>query len=103
MESEVSVYKEVIEIIRLKPDLEALFFEIAKQYPEAIISCFKTMSRPVRGKALDKELLLIHDREDGGKIRAIKYFRDVTGCGLREAKDYVESLIDERDKEELPF
>ena len=30
--------------------------------------------------------------KDGGKIAAIKRVRELTGLGLKEAKDYVESL-----------
>jgi ribosomal protein L7/L12 len=29
---------------------------------------------------------------DGKKIHAVKHFRDEMGCGLREAKDYVEGM-----------
>ncbi len=28
----------------------------------------------------------------GHKINAIKHYREMTGCGLKEAKDFVESL-----------
>lgn len=31
---------------------------------------------------------------DGEKIAAIKHYKDATGCGLREAKDFVEGLTE---------
>lgn len=34
-----------------------------------------------------------HEIMEGRKIQAIKLYRDVTGCGLKEAKDAIEFLI----------
>lgn len=34
-----------------------------------------------------------HEIAEGRKIHAIKLYRDVTGCGLKEAKDAIEFLI----------
>ncbi|MCI1946313.1 ribosomal protein L7/L12 [Clostridium sp. MT-14] len=34
----------------------------------------------------------------GEKIKAIKKYRVVTGAGLKEAKDYIDSLNDTQDK-----
>lgn len=40
---------------------------------------------------LDAQVLTI--AATGGKIAAIKWYREQTGCGLKEAKDAVESLL----------
>jgi len=40
---------------------------------------------------LDAELLTILNQ--GNKLNAIKHFKDATGSGLAESKDYVEKLI----------
>ena len=49
------------------------------------------LSDEVRAKVM---LLL----KNGNKIEAIKIVRGETGLGLRESKDYVESLVDAHDK-----
>jgi hypothetical protein len=41
-------------------------------------------------QGVDKEILKLVDA--GEKIKAIKLYREQTGAGLKEAKDYVESL-----------
>lgn len=45
----------------------------------------------VEPEALDAEILDLAVK--GGKITAIKRYREVHGCGLKEAKDQVEGLL----------
>lgn len=70
---------------------------------------FADTGKPVWVKALDRKLDLILEHlgvdpksgvdsriidlmKSGQKIAAIKLYRETTGVGLKEAKDYVESL-----------
>ena len=43
----------------------------------------------------DKRQAILEAIYDARKIEAIKLVRDATGCGLKEAKDFVEKLADE--------
>lgn len=63
-----------------------------------LLSLFRTPKEPapaggpppsLSGSALDDVSMLARA---GRKIEAIKRVRELTGCGLKEAKDYVESL-----------
>ena len=90
---EVSVYKQVIDIIRAKPNLEALFFKIAQEYPEAIIHAYAIL-KPTSKEVLEAKTMRIYkDELGGGKIKAIKYLRGELEIGLKEAKEYVERLL----------
>lgn len=55
----------------------------------------RTNRRLKKMMAVPKEQLLkdVHELASGGyKIEAIKKYRDATGAGLKEAKEYVERL-----------
>jgi len=43
---------------------------------------------------MDEQLLTILGQ--GNKLNAIKYYKDATGAGLAESKDYVENLMENR-------
>ena len=93
-EETATIYKQVIDIIRRKPDLEELFYEIAKEFPEAIITASASVSFREEEKPMelpfDSEVLRI---AKDSKIKAIKLVRGETKMGLKEAKDFVENLM----------
>lgn len=61
----------------------------AKDYVDALE---EGVNQPVTNLAdLDAELLVILDQ--GNKLNAIKHYKDVTGLGLTESKDYIEKLM----------
>lgn len=50
------------------------------------------------GIALDQDIIRIGRGEPGKgtqKLAAVKYYKDVTGLGLKEAKDYCDKLFQE--------
>ncbi|NII81832.1 MULTISPECIES: ribosomal protein L7/L12 [unclassified Pedobacter] len=61
----------------------------AKDYVDALE---EGVNQPVTNLAdLDAELLVILSQ--GNKLNAIKHYKDVTGLGLAESKDYIEKLM----------
>jgi Ribosomal protein L7/L12 len=54
----------------------------------------ETGSNNMSSKTMDAELMKLI--EQGEKIKAIKEYRDFTGVGLKEAKDYVDSLSEKK-------
>ena len=71
-----------------KTDFRALAYEVAKANPKAIA---KAAERLEVGFGWQRECasLMASDL----KIRAIKRCRELTGMGLKEAKDAVEALV----------
>jgi hypothetical protein len=45
----------------------------------------------IKQSEIERARTLFPDIGGSGIFPAVKYIRDVTGCGLREAKDFVES------------
>ena len=72
----------------------------AKEAVEQIVATDTNETRPTVGRSsnpdaerdLDGELLQRIERD--GTIPAIKWYRDQTRCGLRQAKEHVEDLIE---------
>ncbi|MBB6239612.1 ribosomal protein L7/L12 [Pedobacter sp. AK013] len=61
----------------------------AKDYVDALE---EGVNQPVNNLAdLDAALLVILSQ--GNKLNAIKHYKDVTGLGLAESKDYIEKLM----------
>ena len=48
---------------------------------------------PVDPAYADREALITYDKNPSNRILAIKRFRELTGWGLREAKEHVDELV----------
>ena len=70
--------------------MQELVVRFAKKYPSALVKCFSGMAT-ASSRELAIEICKSYMRE-GEKIKAIKHWREATGDGLRESKDFVESL-----------
>lgn len=82
-------YAQAIQVLAdSKTDFRALAYEVAKANPKAVA---KAAERLDVGFGWQKECasLMASDL----KIQAIKRCREITGMGLKEAKDAVEALV----------
>jgi ribosomal protein L7/L12 len=82
-------YAQAIQVLAdTKTDFRALAYEVAKSNPKAVA---KAAQRLELGFGWQKECasLMASDL----KIQAIKRCRELTGMGLKEAKDAVEALV----------
>ena len=75
---------------RFKGNPQRLLNEIFKKNPAAIIAAEERLADPT---GMNKEILNFWKQDK--KISAIKYCREVSGLGLREAKDYCEKIAKE--------
>ena len=84
----MNYYAEVIEIVTEKKMLaEAIMIEAAKIAPSVIVKAYRKVSGEDSWVPGAKELIIA-----GQKIQAIKYCREKTGMGLKEAKEAVENI-----------
>jgi ribosomal protein L7/L12 len=85
-----------IQAIKRVRELSGMGLKEAKDYVEALpnapalASLGPTPQTPISGQAADEEVRRL--LAAGNKIQAIKRVRELTGMGLKEAKDYVEAL-----------
>lgn len=87
-----NVYAEAIEVLRVVINdynkSERILWEIAKQHPAAILKAAMAMGIYSDKDAKLKQMV----STASGKIEAIKTYREMTGMGLKEAKDAVEAI-----------
>ena len=50
--------------------------------------------------SIDKELLRLVKENNGGRIHAVKHYREATGAGLKESLDHVNKILD---KHKIPY
>ncbi|QGH72942.1 MAG: ribosomal protein L7/L12 [Siphoviridae sp. ctdEk19] len=82
-------YAKAIQVLaNRETDFRALAYEIAKANPKAIA---KAAERLEVGFGWQRECASL--MASGLKIQAIKRCREMTGMGLEEAKDAVETLV----------
>lgn len=75
--------------VKVIKDLSGCGLKEAKDYVDGLAG---VVQQPVTKIAdLDAELLIILNQ--GNKLKAIKHYKDATGLGLAESKDYVEKLM----------
>jgi len=79
-------YSEAIDIIQGDHDWKKIVIEIAKKHPKLIVVT-KTM---VAGSSWQDECRNLRDSQ--GLVHAVKHCRNVTGMGLKEAKEACEAL-----------
>ena len=88
-------YKRVIDLMQAEIDWKKVVFEIAKRHPAAVLEAAGQIPRndgylSLNSEVLARECRII--RNNDCLIAAIKHCRAKTGLGLKEAKEYVESL-----------
>ncbi len=77
-----------IAAVKVIKDLSGCGLKEAKDYVDGL----EEVQQPITNVAdLDAELLVILNQ--GNKLSAIKHYKDATGLGLAESKDYVEKLM----------
>ena len=87
-------YAKAINYLQQDLDWRSLCFELASSYPKAFCDAVdKVSSSPLTSAALSMEIAKVLDGLIGNKIKAIKRYRELTGCGLAEAKDEVEEVM----------
>lgn len=78
-----------IAAVKVVKDQSGCGLKEAKDYVDALE---EGVQQPINNPAdLDAELLVI--LRQGNKLNAIKHYKDATGAGLAESKDYVEKLM----------
>lgn len=83
----MNYYSRAIEILTKHDNLaKDILIEIAKSNPSAIIKGYNSLNHP---NWQDEVLPILRS---GQKINAIKRCRELTGMGLKEAKQAVEEL-----------
>lgn len=85
----MSVHSQVVEII-FHDNFNArnIVLELAKQHP----TIFLKLCGVKPEIALDKEVQRLY-ANGGGYVSAIKFYREKTGIGLKEAKDKVDVIV----------
>lgn len=90
----MNYYAKAINYLQQDLDWRSLCFELASSYPKAFCDAVeKTSSPPLTPTALNTEISKVLDGSVGNKIKAIKLYRELTGCGLGEAKYEVEEIM----------
>ena len=88
-------YKQVLDLMQQDMDWKKIVFEMAKRHPAVVLEAAGQIPRsdgylPLNSEVLARECRNI--RNNDCKLAAIKHGRAKTGVGLKEAKEYVESL-----------
>lgn len=93
---ELAYDKQLLQAVKLYKDATGLGLKESKDYVDALVlknppSVAETSKGAFKNnKELDKEL--IKHIESGALLAAVKTYKDATGMGLKESKDYVETL-----------
>lgn len=86
----MNYYKEAIAILMSDIDFKNICVELAKTNPSAFVKAAKLINPTIN---IDAELLELCRKNK--KIAAIKLYREEKGADIKEAKNYVENLIDD--------
>lgn len=90
----MNYYAKAINYLQQDLDWRSLCFELASGYPKAFCDAVdKVSSPPLTPAALNMEIAKTLDGLMANKIKAIKRYRELTGCGLSDAKDGVEQVM----------
>lgn len=86
-------YKEAINLLEsdiCNDDWRNICVEIAKTNPSVLVNASRSITSRLKINLAKKGCLELMQSER--KIEAIKLCREITGMGLRESKEFVESL-----------
>jgi ferritin-like protein len=87
-------YAKAISYLQQDLDWRSLCFELASGNPKAFCDAVdKVCSPPLTPASLSMEIAKVLDGLVTNKIKAIKRYRELTSCGLGEAKDEVENIM----------
>jgi ribosomal protein L7/L12 len=87
----MNYYAEAIEIItKYRNTADLILIEIAKMNPAAVIKGNDALRARGKNTYWHKDVIPYLKKEQ--KIKAIKLCREITGMGLREAKEAVENI-----------
>ena len=84
----MNYYAEAIKIIANENDWKEIVVRIAQKHPKMIVEVAKVAEAAKGGWKKEAEAIY----RGGDKVGAIKLWRAMTGLGIKEAKDAVESL-----------
>lgn len=89
----MNYYKQAIRELQnlTESDYKSLVYKIAQVSPFTLCKAVKSIREendPVKAAIIE-----LRNVKGGNKIDAIKLYRELTGSGLKESKDYVESII----------
>lgn len=90
---QIESYKHVLDIIANMPIDNSLLLQIAKDNPSAVVNAHKALHGKGEPAYYKEVIEYLHD---GHKISAIKMVHEQTGMGLKEAKEEVERIDEER-------
>ena len=79
-------YAEAIDVLMKRGNFGEILTEIAKVHPKAVVMANRAVNGPLWQERCYNIL------KTGRKIEAIKVCRQLTGMGLKEAKEAVEKL-----------
>lgn len=93
MKPKIADYQAVIRVIQdiqksVLTQEQVLDMKIAELHPAVLVEARELVS----SSELGIERTVVDFLRKGKKIMAIKYFREATGVGLKEAKDYVDAI-----------
>lgn len=90
-----NVYKDVITIISNNDiNWKALVIKIAQDNPSILCKAYEAVY-----KIDSLHLAILNELKQNKKIAAIKLYKEHTGKGLRESKEYIDSLVNNTKKE----
>jgi ribosomal protein L7/L12 len=84
-------YNKVIPLLKEALDWKSICFQVAAEHPDVFLEAY-TASYPDQVR---NDVVKSLNGTAANKIKAMKVYREATGTGLQEAKDYVESIIKE--------
>lgn len=95
MKPKIADYQAVIRVIQdiqksvlTQEQVLDIILKIAELHPAVLVEARELVS----SSELGIERTVVDFLRKGKKIMAIKYFREATGVGLKEAKDYVDAI-----------
>jgi len=87
-------YGHSIDALMVEQDWKTICIDIAKRSPETFLRAVTHVtSPPQRRYSADLDRLFLEHIHNGRKVDAIKMHRTIFNSSLKEAKDYVDSLI----------
>lgn len=89
----MNYYKQAIKELQnlTESDYKSLVYKIAQVSPFILCKAVKSIREDI--DPIKAAIIELRNVKGGNKIDAIKLYRELTGSGLKESKDYVESII----------
>lgn len=91
----INPYQQAIGIIAAGYDATKIAVALAQKHPQIFIELFRETNTPPPDKWMQDLIGMLYRKE---VVTAIKYLRDKTGIGLKEAKDVCDNLREAMEK-----